>query len=71
MDSIFIDILKAQGLAGVVIFALGVAVQSLFKLFAKVQEKRIAEAHLIGHAIDSNTALLEQLRELLRDQRRA
>ena len=71
MDSILLDVLKQQGLAGVVIFALGTAVHSLFKLYARVQEKRIAEAHLTGHAIDSNTALLEQLRELLKDQRRA
>ncbi len=71
MDSIFIEILRQQGLAGLVIFALGWASHSLFRLYSEVQEKRIAEAQTTAHALDANTAMLLQLRELLRDQRRA
>ena len=71
MDSIFMEILRQQGLAGVVIFALGWAAHSLFTLYRDVQEKRIAEAQTTAHALDANTAMLTQLRELLRDQRRA
>ena len=37
----------------------------MFTLYSDVQEKRVAEAQTTAHALDANTAMLTQLRELL------
>lgn len=63
------DTLLALGLPGVIIIALGYGVYRLFGLYIEVQEKRIAEGRETVKALESNTAALDNLTDLIRDRK--
>lgn len=69
MEEFITGILREQGLAGLVIFGLGWAANSLFNLYSGVQEKRIVEAKSTAKALIDNTTALEQLSNLIRGWR--
>lgn len=57
-----------QGVLGLVIVALIVAVIYLFKSYQTIQEKRIAESRESIKAIEQNTNTLETMTEVLRER---
>lgn len=67
MDAVTEGFLK-QGLLGLIIVALGLAVIALFKILQNVQEKRIAESRESIKAIEQNTNTLETMTEVLRER---
>lgn len=67
MDAVmkgFID----QGVLGLVIVGLGVALIYVFKLYNEIQEKRIAESREGIKAIEQNTNTLDTMTEVLRER---
>lgn len=67
MDDVVKGFLE-QGVLGLVIIALGVAVVYLFKSYQAIQEKRIAESRESIKAIEQNTSTLETMTEVLRER---
>jgi hypothetical protein len=57
-----------QGVLGVIIVALGVALVALYKKVNEIQEKRIAESRESIKAIEQNTNTLETLTEVMRER---
>ena len=57
-----------QGVLGLIIVALGVAVVALAKAYNNIQEKRIAESREGIKAIEQNTNTMETLTEVLRER---
>jgi hypothetical protein len=65
------DISKAlleQGVLGLVILLLIIAVVYLFKAHQNIQEKRVVESRESIKAIEANTNTLETLTEVLRER---
>jgi hypothetical protein len=67
MDSVVKGFLD-QGVLGLVIIALGVAVVALAKAYNAIQEKRIAESREAIKAIEQNTNTLDTMTEVLRER---
>lgn len=64
-----VDQLLQLGLPGVVILALAYVAWRLFQRYDQAQEKRITEGREGVAALNSNTAALEALAELIKDRR--
>lgn len=64
------EILLSLGLPGVIIIGLVFAVNNLFKLYAEIQEKRNVEAREAVKAIETCTAALDTLSDLVRSDRK-
>ena len=57
-----------QGVLGLVIIGLAIAVVYLFKAYQNIQELRIAESRESIKAIEQNTNTLETMTEVLRER---